>query len=98
MCNTRLKVLLCLTVLAHLSLYLGNIVALGYLIFNQPWYFGVIACTFGFSPAMNGVFCAFTNLENYYRLKLKLPIIEDDALSFYLRKLFNRGNVIKIIN
>jgi len=93
--NIHLRAGLYITFLAHMFLYAGNMIGLCFAIYYEPWYYGVMFCTFAFSPAMNGVFCAFTNLENYFRLKLGMEIIEDDALSFYLRKL-RPGKTIRL--
>ena len=87
-----------ITMMAHLVLYIMVTGGLITLCINEPWYYSVLMCTFFFSPAMAGIFCAFNNLDNYFRMRLGLDLIEDDALSFYLRKLRSgKGSVIKII-
>ena len=42
-------------VAAHIFLYVGNIMALPYIAIKEPWYWGVLMCTFFMSPAMTGV-------------------------------------------
>lgn len=83
-------------VAAHFALYILNIIGFISIILYEPWYFTVLVGTFFMSPAMAGIFCVFTNMENYYRGKLGWAPIEDDSLSFFLRWLRKRGHIIKL--
>lgn len=78
-------------ILAHIAVYIGSVIGLVMCILHEPWYLSCLFTLFFFSPALAGFFCMFTNLENYYRMKLGWEIIPDDFMSFYMRKWRDRG-------
>lgn len=86
-----------MVILAHVAVYVGSVTAIVQAIIHEPWYLACIFTLFFFSPALSGFFCMFTNLENYYRIKLGWPIIEDDFASYYMRKWRNRGKPMNIM-
>ena len=85
-----------IVVAAHIFLYVGNIMALLYIAIKEPWYWGVLMCTFFMSPAMAGVFCVFTNMENYFRTRLGWELIPDDSISCFLRWVRKKGVIINL--
>lgn len=86
-----------LIVLAHIAVYIGSIVAILFAIVNQPWYLSCLFALFYLSPALAGIFCVFTNAENYFRMSLGWEVIPDDAISFYFRKWKGSGTVDNIM-
>lgn len=86
-----------LTVLGHVFIYIGSIVAIVMAIVHQPWYLSCIFTLFFFSPALAGFFCMLTNLENYFRIRLGWEVIPDDYASFYFRKWRQKGEPQYII-
>lgn len=85
------------TAVAHAAVYIGCYVAMIMTVIYEPWYLSCALVMFFHSPALAGVFCAFTNLENKYRNKLGLETIPDDALSFYLRKIRGKGTIMNLM-
>lgn len=81
----------------HIAVYIGSVFAMIMAIIHEPWYLSCIFTLFFFSPALAGFFCAFTNMENYFRGKLGWEIIPDDFASFYMRKWQKRGIVLPIM-
>lgn len=93
----NLKLQWWIIILAHGALYLSNIIAFIFVMIYQPWYIFVLMGTFFFSPAMVGIFCVFTNLENQIRGQLEWPLIPDDSISHFLRWLrAGKGTIVKV--
>lgn len=94
---TRNHIYWAILVGGHLAVYIGAIVAIVCAVTYEPWYLSCIFTLFFFSPALAGFFCAFTNMENYYRGKLGWEIIPDDTLSYYMRKWRDRGQPMQLM-
>lgn len=72
--------LFCLTNFTHWGLYIGNLVALSYIVAYYPWYIALPMLTILGNPVVGGIQCAFNNLENTYRHKLGWKIIDANFL------------------
>ncbi len=79
---------------AHLGVYIAMFTCMYMAIVHLPWWQATFYVVCSFSPALSGFFCMFTNVENYFRLKLGWPQILDDTTSHYLRKIFKKGTII----
>lgn len=78
--------------LTHWGMYIGNLLAVGYLCMYEQWYIALPLVTIISNPLIGGIHCAFNNLENAYREQLGWPLIEANFLPTVLneiKELFN---------
>lgn len=66
--------------ITHLGLYIGNILALFYIVAYEPWYMALPLITLIGNPIIGGIHCAYNNVENFYRGQLGWPLIEQNFL------------------
>tara|TARA_R100001143_G_scaffold61233_1_gene61668 strand:- start:918 stop:1202 length:285 start_codon:yes stop_codon:yes gene_type:complete len=66
----------------HLIVYVLNIVSIPLVIIYEPFYIWMPFITFFVSPLLGGVYCMFNRLENVYRQKAGMPLIEDRFAEF----------------
>lgn len=80
--------------ITHWSLYIGNLVALVYIVAHQPWYMALPLITLVGNPLIGGIHCAYNNIENTYRTALGWRQIEQNflpAIIADLQYLLHRG-------
>ncbi len=73
-------------------MYIGNIIALLYIITYEPWYLALPMATILGNPVIGGIHCAYNNIENTYRLALGWSLIDQNFLPAAvsdLRRLLN---------
>jgi hypothetical protein len=61
----------------HLIIIFLNLVSVPLLIAYEPFYVWMPLITFLVSPLVGGTYCMFNRLENYYRAKAGMPLIND---------------------
>lgn len=61
----------------HLIIIILNVLAVPFLISNEPFYIWMPLITFLVSPMVGGTYCMFNRLENYFRFKAFMPPIHD---------------------
>ena len=66
----------------HLGFIFGNILSIACLIAYQPFYIWLPIITILSSPLIGGCNCYINRLENRYRIKACMPLIEDRFLQF----------------
>jgi len=81
--------LFCVANFTHWGLYLGNLVALSYVIAYQPWYIALPMLTVLGNPIIGGIQCAYNNLENVYRSKLGWKIVDQNFLPAAIQDIKN---------
>ena len=68
----------------HLGIVAANLVAIPLMILNEPFWLWMPLITFLVSPMLGGTYCMFNRLENYFRAKAGMRLIQDR-----LQELFN---------
>lgn len=61
-------------------MYIGNMLAIVFLVLYEPWYITLPFVTIISNPLIGGVHCLYNNLENYYRQLLGWPLIESNFI------------------
>lgn len=75
--ESKIMLLLCFTVLFHMFVVIGNLIAFLSLPFLQPWYVALPLCTFIFWISLTrGVECPLTRFENYLRKEMQVKPIK----------------------
>ena len=69
----------------HLAMIALNLISIPFLIVLEPFYIWMPLITFLVSPLIGGTYCMFNRLENHYRQKAGMPLIQDRV-----GELFNR--------
>lgn len=64
----------------HWGMYVGNMVALVYVIIYMPWFIILPFVTFLGNPLIGGIQCSYNNLENVYRYQLGWKPIQSNFL------------------
>lgn len=67
--------------ITHWALYIGNCLALLYIVAYEPWYIALPLITTIGNPLIGGIHCAYNNIENTYRLALGWRMIEQNFLN-----------------
>jgi hypothetical protein len=70
-------------------MYLGNLLALGFICLYEPWYIALPLVTIISNPVIGGIHCGYNNLENRYRSRLNWPLIVDNFLPTILNEFHN---------
>jgi len=73
------------TATVHLVLIAMNVLAVPFLIVNEPFWIWAPLITFLVSPFVGGTYCIFNQLENLYRLKAGMPLIKDRLDQLFIR-------------
>jgi uncharacterized membrane protein len=61
-------------------LYIGNLLALFYIVAYAEWYIALPLITLVSNPIIGGFHCAYNNIENTYRAALGWPLIEQNFI------------------
>lgn len=69
----------------HLIIMSINFISIPMVIIYEPFWIWMPIITFMVSPVIGGTYCMFNRLENHFRKKALMPLIEDR-----LGDLFNR--------
>jgi len=70
---------------AHMGIILLNALAVPFLIWKEPFWIWMPMITMLVSPVLGGTYCMFNRLENHYRFKAGMPLI-DDRFAEFLRR------------
>jgi len=70
--------------IGHFILIAANLVAPIFLILHAPWYVAAPLITVLFSPMAGASYCAYNQLENFFRSRLGLELIEHDVTIHYI--------------
>lgn len=86
------KVIVCAIVLLHNILIILNLMSIPLLIIHEPFYISLPLLTVLMSPLLGGAHCVLNNIENYFRGKADMDLIEDrtEEISEFINKLFRR--------
>ena len=61
----------------HLTIMALNLLSIPFMIVAAPFYIWMPIITLMVSPLLGGTYCVFNRLENFYRIKADLPLIQD---------------------
>ena len=75
-----------LIAIIHLAMISVNIIAVPCLILYEPFYIWMPMITFLVSPLIGGTYCIFNRLENHYRQKANMRLIDDRVSELFKRK------------
>ncbi len=73
----RYRLLARFVAIIHLAMIFLNVLSVPFLIVCEPFYIWMPLITFLVSPLVGGTYCIFNRLENHYRSKAGMPLIED---------------------
>lgn len=68
--------------ITHIAIIILNLASVPFLIWKQPFYIWMPLITLLVSPLIGGQYCMFNKLENYYREKANMPLINDRSEAF----------------
>lgn len=54
-----------------------NLISIPFVVAYEPFYIWMPIITFLVSPLIGGNYCMFNRLENFFRFKAGMPLIED---------------------
>ena len=81
--------ILCVRLVAffHMIIIGGNLIAVPYLIINEPFYIWLPMITVLVSPVIGSTYCMFNRLENHYRRLAGMELIDDRTAHFIYKEL-----------
>lgn len=85
--RVRLIFLWAIVHLTHWGMYIGNVLAIGFLCVHAEWYIALPLVTVLSNPLIGGIHCLYNNLENHYRERLGWPLIEANFLPTVLKEI-----------
>lgn len=69
----------------HLLIITLNLVSVPFVIIFEPFYIWMPIITFLVSPLVGGAYCMFNRLENYFRAKAGMRLIDDRVGELFRR-------------
>ncbi len=66
-----------LVAIIHLMIMILNLISVPFVIAYEPFYIWMPIITFLVSPVIGGTYCLFNRLENHFRAKAGMSLIED---------------------
>ncbi|MBM3417341.1 MAG: DUF2784 domain-containing protein [Bacteroidetes bacterium] len=87
--NMLYRGLFYLTVIGHLTIVVANVLSVFWLLWFAPWYVCFPVISFVLNLSVNRWVCPLTMLENYFRGKLKLPLIHGFIGHYFFKTIPN---------
>lgn len=76
------KIMVYIISIIHLLMIFLNLIAIPFLIIYEPFYIWMPIITLLVSPVIGSTYCMFNRLENYFRIKAGMDIIQDRFQAF----------------